>query len=171
MSFVSVLVGFLAGGLITYLVASFFYRKKTVSREQYDETKLMLDQRSGEHNSAIAELKENERNIGELSSTMAARGISVTELTEKLSEVDDERRSLNESVAGYEAINRNLMEKLSTQEDEIAKLHESSKFEFEKTARRILEENSEKLTAVNHENIKSILDPLAEKLTGFRGRG
>jgi len=164
----STLIGLLIGAAATYLILYFYNKKKTVSKDRYDSAKSMFERKSEEFESVLGEIKLKERDIGELSSTMVTRGLKVTELSENLAETDKLIKSLNEDAAGYEAVNRSLMEKLSLQEQELEKLHEASKREFEKAASKILEEKSDKLTEVNKESIRNILDPLGEKLAGFR---
>ncbi|PCI32962.1 MAG: DNA recombination protein RmuC [Flavobacteriaceae bacterium] len=62
---------------------------------------------------------------------------------------------------------KNLQEKLENNKTEVKELQEKFTTHFELLANKILEEKSSKFTAQNHENIKSILVPLQEKIQHF----
>ncbi len=62
---------------------------------------------------------------------------------------------------------KNLQEKLTTQKQEVEGLQEKFSKEFENLANKILEEKSTKFTEQNRQNLKTILDPLQEKIQKF----
>ncbi len=62
---------------------------------------------------------------------------------------------------------KNLQEKLNTQKQEVEGLQEKFSKEFENLANKILEEKSTKFTEQNRQNLKTILDPLQEKIQKF----
>jgi DNA recombination protein RmuC len=62
---------------------------------------------------------------------------------------------------------KNLKEKAASKNIEVTKLQEKFTKEFENLANKILEEKTDKFTALNKENIKNILSPLEEKITHF----
>ncbi len=85
--------------------------------------------------------------------------------------LDNERdvnASLRERVASAEAVNRNLLEKLETQKQELAELQKRLTTEFENLANRILDEKSRKFTEQNRENIATILSPLQDRIREFQ---
>jgi DNA recombination protein RmuC len=62
---------------------------------------------------------------------------------------------------------KNLEEKLSENKQEIEKLQKTFKDEFKNLANEILEEKTLKFTEQNKENLKTILNPLQEKIQTF----
>ncbi|MFK5173352.1 hypothetical protein ACI3QN_12635, partial [Propionibacterium freudenreichii] len=60
------------------------------------------------------------------------------------------------------AINESLQKSLQTQKEEIAKIQEESKLQFENLANKILEEKTEKFTTLNQNNLKTILEPFQD---------
>ena len=62
---------------------------------------------------------------------------------------------------------KNLEEKLQENKTEVSKLQEKFTKDFELLATRILEDKSAKFTEQNKENLKSILNPLQEKIQTF----
>jgi DNA recombination protein RmuC len=62
---------------------------------------------------------------------------------------------------------KNLEEKLSENKQEIEKLQKTFKDEFKNLANEILEEKTLKFTKQNKENLKTILNPLQEKIQTF----
>lgn len=65
---------------------------------------------------------------------------------------------------------KSLQEKLSENRNEVEKLQEKFTKEFENLANKILEEKSTKFTEQNKENIKTILNPLQEKIKLFEDK-
>jgi DNA recombination protein RmuC len=54
--------------------------------------------------------------------------------------------------------------------EEITKIQEESKLQFENLANKILEEKTEKFTTLNQNNLKNILEPFQEKITDLKNR-
>jgi len=63
--------------------------------------------------------------------------------------------------------NKNLLEKLQIQKEDIKVLYEKMNVEFKNLANDILEEKSKKFTEENKQNINAILKPLSEKIKDF----
>ena len=63
---------------------------------------------------------------------------------------------------------RSSEEKLSAQKKDLEETDKRMRFEFRSLADSILEEKTKKFTEVNEEKMKSILDPLRQKLTDFK---
>ena len=74
---------------------------------------------------------------------------------------------LSGELSGYKNENKNLLEKLQVQKDEIRLLYEKMNVEFKNLANEILEEKSKKFTEQNKQNIDAILKPLSEKIKDF----
>lgn len=71
-----------------------------------------------------------------------------------------DRAELNEE-------NRTLKDKLDNQENDLIEKQKQLRNEFELLANDILDKKSEKFTLKNKENLKTILDPLKEKIESF----
>ena len=68
------------------------------------------------------------------------------------------------------AKNENLQTLLETQKEEISKMQEMAKIEFQNLANKILEEKTEKFTKLNQTQLKTMLEPLGEKIEIFKKR-
>lgn len=60
--------------------------------------------------------------------------------------------------------------KLERQKEDIAEMQKTFKLEFEKMASSILDQKTAKFTQTNHENLKTILDPLNKDIEAFKKR-
>lgn len=60
-----------------------------------------------------------------------------------------------------------LRERLQQHEEELLRLQEYSRLTFENIAGRLLEEKSQRFTALNQEKLEQLLQPLRERLTAF----
>ncbi|APD07761.1 DNA recombination protein RmuC [Flavobacteriaceae bacterium UJ101] len=76
-------------------------------------------------------------------------------------------QTLNIQLTQKEATIDHLEDKLLSQVKEYQKLQDENKRDFEILANKILEEKSSKFTEQNKVNIKSLLDPLQEKIQHF----
>lgn len=86
------------------------------------------------------------------------------ELTEK---VRSEKEQLTIQLTRAEAEIGNLQRRHAEQKEELNHLQEKFNKEFQVLANKILEEKSKKFTSQNQENLKTILDPLQEKIRLF----
>lgn len=59
---------------------------------------------------------------------------------------------------------------LKAQREETRKIQEEGKLQFENLANKILEEKTEKFTALNQNNLKNILDPFQEKINDLKNK-
>ena len=76
--------------------------------------------------------------------------------------------SLNRDLAyGRESL-KNLTEKLDKEREEVLKIQEKFRNEFENLANRLLDEKSKKFTEMNEKNLSKIISPFKEKLTDFK---
>lgn len=101
-------------------------------------------------------LEEKERNI-----------ILINKLNEDKSVLSNEKHEIDLRYTQKVSELKNLDEKLTENKQEIAQLQEKFSKDFELLASKILEEKSSKFTEQNKENIKSILNPLQEKIHDF----
>ncbi len=77
---------------------------------------------------------------------------------------------LTKSLAAKEQQSQSLHEQLSTQKEESLQLQQHFRHEFKSLANELLEEKSQKFTALNEEKLGNILNPLKEKITDFRSK-
>tara|TARA_R110002073_G_scaffold128999_3_gene275067 strand:- start:22841 stop:24130 length:1290 start_codon:yes stop_codon:yes gene_type:complete len=88
-------------------------------------------------------------------------------LQSELKKVQTDKELLLSSNIRNESDLNNLQIKYDENQKEVEKLQEKFTKEFENLANKILEEKSTKFTEQNKENMKSILNPLKEKIDGF----
>ncbi|MCV6630693.1 MAG: DNA recombination protein RmuC [Flavobacteriaceae bacterium] len=78
-----------------------------------------------------------------------------------------QHNQLQQDMVRKEAAYKALEEKQQEQQTEVSKLQEKFQKEFENLANKILEKNTDKFSAQNKEQLKTILDPLQEKIQHF----
>jgi DNA recombination protein RmuC len=86
----------------------------------------------------------------------------------KVEELVEENKNIFSNNSELSAINESLKKSLENQKAEIEKIQEVAKIEFQNLANKILEEKTEKFTALNQTNLKTILGPLGENLENFK---
>lgn len=101
----------------------------------------------------------------------------ISELRKDITKIEGEREAirqekdrLNSDLIRRNSEYSNLEQKILEQKDEVEKLQEKFTKEFENLANKILEEKSEKFTIQNAKNLKTILDPLQEKIKLFEDK-
>lgn len=77
---------------------------------------------------------------------------------------------LTKSLAAKEQQCQALHEQLHHHKEETQQLQQQFRHEFKNLANELLEEKSQKFTALNEERLGNILNPLKEKLTDFRSK-
>lgn len=80
----------------------------------------------------------------------------------------DDMISLTAQVADLKAQKQAADDKLETQKSEIEAIRKVSETEFKNLATQILEEKSERFTALNKSNLETILKPLGDNIEGFK---
>lgn len=126
-------------GLIVGAVAGFFF-----ARSKRDED-----------NSGI--LEERVRSLEE-------------QLNDSASELKIEREAKEKvisEIAAERANNENLEQKLSEQQEEIARVRREMTREFENLANKIFEEKGKSFKETNKESLQTLLNPLSEKIKNF----
>lgn len=93
-----------------------------------------------------------------------------TRQTTQIETLLTEKQSIFAKNSELSAINESLQKSLETQKEEITKIQESAKLQFENLANKILEEKTEKFTALNQNNLKTILEPFQEKISDLKNR-
>ncbi len=135
-----VVISFVIGGVI----GKFFTKNKfeKATSELVFENKLLLEE------------KDSNVNI-------------INKLNEEKKILNNEKHEIDLKHAQKLTELKNLEEKLLENKGEVEKLQEKFTKDFELLANKILEEKSTKFTEQNKENLKSILNPLQEKIKTF----
>ena len=94
----------------------------------------------------------------------------IISLQKELQEKQQEIESLSAGAIRLKAENASLLEKMETQKQEIEKLHEKFKLEFQNMANAIFEEKTQKFNELSSEKLSGILQPLSANLEAFKKR-
>lgn len=192
------IIGCIAGGIIGAVIQYFALKSSMISRRSFDElNNLYIKNNSDLENSnlKIRELiqhieKDKETNLqqtdllNDLKNEFAKISAEYSSLSGQFQEQKElrskqtlqieslliEKQSLFAKNSELSAINDSLQKSLQTQKEEITKIQEESKLQFENLANKILEEKSEKFTTINQNNLKTILEPFQEKITDLKNR-
>jgi len=149
MEIIYIILAFIFGAVLAY----FIVKSSSVSRKIHDELNQNFSQISAENkaqNQKIAEQQE----------------LNFKQNTE-IKELQNDKNNLIGLKSQLSAQNENLQKLLDSQKEEIAKMQEVAKTEFQNLANKILEEKTLKFTEQNQQNLKNILNPLQEKITDF----
>lgn len=187
---------YLIVGLVVGAVACYFTLKAgSVSKKEHDELNMNWVKTKSDLDHLVQKKKEDEEKfnnekdlfldtqniLNEIqleNKTFLAEKKFLTEqiatlkndLVEKNKSIEEMTLEKNESIAIKSDIlakNKHLQTQLDNQKEEIIKLQEMAKNEFQNLANKILEEKTEKFTQQNEQNIKTLLTPLQEKISDF----
>ncbi|WP_343660156.1 DNA recombination protein RmuC [Chryseobacterium sp.] len=198
MEMIYLIIGLIAGGILGAVILYFVLKSSMVSRSSYDTlNSLLIKTQSDLENSnlKIQELlqnisKEKETNIlqqdllddlknefSKISAEYSALNIQFQELKQinqrQTSQIENhilEKQTLFAKNSELSAKNEGLQQSLDTQKEEIIKIQEDSKLQFENLANKILEEKTEKFTTLNQNNLKNILEPFQEKIADLKNK-
>ena len=194
MEILYIIFSFILGGVLAY----FIVKSSSVSRKIHDELnqnfiKKEADLRNSEIKiSEISEaLKlEKETNFSqtellnqlktELAKISAENNAQIQKIAEQnelnqkqnneIKDLQNEKNNLIALKSELSAQNESLQKLLDSQKEEIIKIQEEAKLQFENLANKILEEKTEKFTALNQNNLKTILEPFQEKISELKNR-
>ncbi len=160
MEILYIILAFILGAVLAY----FILKSSSVSRKSYEELQQNFNQKEADLNRIIAEISaENKAQIQKIAEQQ--------ELNERQnSEIKDLQNDKNQLIglkSQLAAQNESLQQLLDSQKEEIVKIQEEAKLQFENLANKILEEKTLKFTEQNQQNLKNILNPLQEKITDF----
>ena len=79
-----------------------------------------------------------------------------------------EREKLNREKGDLQARNQMLSENMEVQKQEVQRVRQEMNNEFKVLANEILQERSKSFSEMNHERLAEILNPLKERLEGFK---
>lgn len=140
--FFFLLIGLLIGGLLGWLASSLRRQNSLVPKTEIEQSyvpKVLFSQLQEQSDLYLGDLREKE----------------------------EELRILGGRLAGQEQVILNLENQLNTQKEELVKMQEHARIEFENLANRLLEEKSQKFTLQNQEQLQHILSPLRDKIKSF----
>lgn len=160
MEILYIILAFILGVVLAY----FILKSSSVSRKSYEELQQNINQKEADFNKIIAEISaQNKAQIQKIAEQQ--------ELNERQnSEIKDLQNDKNQLIglkSQLAAQNESLQQLLDSQKEEIVKIQEEAKLQFENLANKILEEKTLKFTEQNQQNLKNILNPLQEKITDF----
>ncbi|KFF13895.1 recombinase RmuC [Chryseobacterium soli] len=192
------IIGCIAGGILGAVIVYFVLKSSMVSRSSYDELNNLFIKSTSDQENANLKIQElhlminQEKELSlqqtdlfndlknEFAKISAEYSSVVTQLQEyrninvKLNTQIDtllaEKQDIFAKNAELFAKNEGLQQSLNTQKEEITKIQDESKLQFENLANKILEEKSEKFTTLNQNNLKTILEPFQEKIADLKNR-
>ena len=154
MSVVYLVSGFVAGGLISWLVFHFYTKSRNpYSREEFET--LRQEKSALEINLKVAEGKLE----GQEEETDIMRA--------DLNETRERAQKYSNALSAKDEELKNLNEKLNTQKKDIEELQEKFQIQFKNLANEILDEKTKKFTDQNKMNLSDILNPFKEKIIEF----
>jgi DNA recombination protein RmuC len=154
MELILIIFAFVAGGAITWIVAT-NNQKKLATQFNEIEKSLVNAKNDADTQKSIA-LETLRMKAEELTKIQLELSKNVQWLGEKSIEV-----------ATLKTTNENLAEKLENQKTEIEVLQKRLTTEFENIASKLLKERSDEFSATNTKNISEILNPLKERILQF----
>ena len=160
MEIIYIILAFILGVVLAY----FILKSSSVSRKSYEELQQNFNQKEADFNKIIAEISaQNKAQIQKIAEQKELNFKQNTDI-EKLQNDKNQLIGLKSQLA---AQNESLQQLLDSQKEEIVKIQEEAKLQFENLANKILEEKTLKFTEQNQQNLKNILNPLQEKITDF----
>ncbi|WP_404984228.1 DNA recombination protein RmuC [Chryseobacterium sp. M5] len=192
------IIGCFAGGIIGAILVYFVLKSSMVSRSSYDELNYLNIKTKADLenlNLKIQDLDQiikNEKDLNlqqsdllndlknEFSKISAENTFLQTQFDEQkflnqkqnaqIELILNEKQHLYAKNSELSAQNEGLQKSLETQKEEVKKIQEEGKLQFENLANKILEEKTEKFTTVNQNNLKNILEPFQEKINDLKNK-
>lgn len=182
------ILAFILGGVLVY----FILKSSSVSRKSYDDLNQNFIKKETDFSNAESRIQELSQHISEEKKTNFAQTELLNQLKNELAKISAENHLQNQQIekqveinsqqnseirelqseknnliavkSELSAQNEHLNQLLASQKEEIAKLQEEAKLQFENLANKILDEKTEKFTSLNKENLDNILKPFQEKI-------
>ncbi len=130
------------------------------------ETKRKADLLSDARDECV---KTSERNLL-LNEALTEEKHRISLLENNLRDLAEEKQVILTDKIRLQAEFAKLQELLTTQKEEINQMQQTAKLEFRNLANKILEEKSDKFTALNQSKLNALLKPLGENIDSFRKR-
>lgn len=195
MDLTSILLGFVLGAIIGTVILYFILKSSHLPRASFDDLKQNFIQSNSNLENATKRNAELQTEIAQEKSKNQLQLETINQLKNELATFSAEYGSINSQLqdqrefnykqssqieilhqdkqiifaknAELSAINDALKNSLESQKEEIIKIQELAKNEFQNLANKILEEKTEKFTEQNQLQLKTILHPLQEKINDF----
>lgn len=135
---------------------------------QLDKAQTSLGELRLEHEKVGNEFATTKAQLDATKSLLKTAEETILTLQTEAKSKTEEITSLTAQVADLKAQKQAADEKLETQKSEIESIRKQSEAEFKIIANQILEEKSERFTALNKSNLETILKPLGDNIEGFR---
>jgi DNA recombination protein RmuC len=192
----SIVIGLVVGAVIGFMLFSLLSKGKQIARTDYDalatklndastNLKLTEDRLKSQQDLALSLQQKSDHKQGELSTLLtqcATLEATLKNYAERFNEVQHaltghietnknqqaELNSTKQKLAEITANNNALIDKLTTQKEEMISIQKTAHLQFEKLANQIFEEKSGKFTESNKINIEALLKPLNENIDLFK---
>ena len=192
------LLGFFVGGILGAVILYFVLKASMVSRNSYNDLNNLHIRSTSDLENSNLKIQELNQNINKEKEQNQLQSDELSDLKNEFAKVSAEHNALNTQFleqkqlyakqtsaledlltekqniyaknSELSAINENLQKSLETQKEEIVKIQEEAKLQFENLANKILEEKTEKFTTLNQNNLKTILEPFQEKIADLKNR-
>lgn len=192
------IIGCFAGGIIGAVIIYFILKSTMVSRNSYDEMNHLYIKGKADLENSSAKIEDLNQQIkiqkeinleqSDLSNDLKNEFSKISAENTFLQTQFDDQKLLNQKQntqielilnekqhlyaknSELTAQNKGLYESLETQKDEVKKIQEEGKLQFENLANKILEEKTEKFTTLNQNNLKNILEPFQEKINDLKNK-
>lgn len=192
------IIGLIAGGVLGAVILYFALKSSMVSRSSYDTLNTLSIRTQSDLDNSNLKIQELNQNISKEKDANMIQQDLLDDLKNEFSKISAEYSSLHIQFqdlkqvnqrqtsqiethvlekqtlfaknAELSAKNEGLQKSLDTQKEEIIKIQEDSKLQFENLANKILEEKTEKFTTLNQNNLKNILEPFQEKIADLKNK-
>ncbi len=192
------IIGCIVGGALGAIILYFALKSSTVSRSSYDELNFLHIKNKSDLDNSNTKIQELAQNLNKEKEINIQQQDLLNDLKNEFARLSAQHSSLNSQFqeqkqltlkqdfqietliaekqdffaknSELSAQNESLQKSLNTQKEEITKIQDESKLQFENLANKILEEKTEKFTTLNQNNLKNILEPFQEKITDLKNR-
>ncbi|MGC5745458.1 DNA recombination protein RmuC [Chryseobacterium sp. NFX27] len=192
------IIGFIAGGILGAVILYFALKSSMVSRNSYDDLNNLHIKNNSDLENLNLKVQELSQNINREKELNQQQTDLLNDLKNEYAKISAEHASLNAQFLEQKQLNSkqtsqienlisekqhifaknseltakndSLQQSLDNQKEEIIKIQEESKLQFENLANKILEEKTEKFTTLNQNNLKNILEPFQEKINDLKNR-
>lgn len=198
MEFTYLIIGFIIGGIIGAVILYFVLKSSMVSRNSYDKlNSLHIKSNSDLENltfkiqelnqvinhektlnqqqsDLLNDLKNEYAKISAEYSSVHSQFLEQKQINTKqnlhIENLLTEKQNILAKNSELSAVNDSLQKSLEVQKEEITKIQKEARLQFENLANKILEEKTEKFTALNQNNLKTILEPFQEKIADLKNK-
>ncbi|RLJ30824.1 DNA recombination protein RmuC [Chryseobacterium sp. 7] len=198
MEMIYLIIGLFAGIILGAVILYFALKSSMVSRNSYDTLNTLSIKTQSDLDNSNLKIQELNQTISKEKEANMLQQDLLDDLKNEFSKISAEYSSLNtqfqelkqtnqrqtSQIATHilekqtlfaknselSAKNEGLQNSLDTQKEEIVKIQEDSKLQFENLANKILEEKTEKFTTLNQNNLKNILEPFQEKIADLKNK-